>query len=462
MNTIIHEEIETIVCNNPDMLGRQEFIDKVITLLEILSKKKTNCCFAIDGEWGSGKSFVLNMLQKQIEKYCSEETGGDKYLVFPYNCWEYDYYEEPTVAIVASMKDSIEEKESVISSKGDYFKRAKDVILKMTGTFIKNKIGVDIVGDIQELTDDAKKNEKDAHKFDAFFSFKKTLDETRNSLEELAKDKTIILIVDELDRCLPAYAIKVLERLHHLFYGIDNIIVVIAVDSSQLENSVKQLYGDSINVDQYLKKFIDFTLKLGKGNISCNFEEKYNEYFDCFDVCGEQEDIIFLNDLYKNLCCGLSMREQEKLIDAAKTIHLILSKNKKYNLSVLCYELINTFVKYFTGSILYFQNDQDSWNKLNKVHLEFFLQKKIDQVLVEKCVQEGTRTYYKYDISDSDIMGKTCILLLKQYVQNPTLLLNYHRVNPLFSVNQYEGVFTLTKEFDSFLNFIDVGENGQR
>mgnify|MGYP003533024634 FL=1 len=45
-------------------------------------------------------------------------------------------------------------------------------------------------------------------------------------------------MVDELDRCLPEYSIKVLERLHHLTENTDNVITVLSMDKSQLEKSV--------------------------------------------------------------------------------------------------------------------------------------------------------------------------------------------------------------------------------
>lgn len=67
------------------------------------------------------------------------------------------------------------------------------------------------------------------------------------------------------------YAIKVLERLHHLLKGIPNITVIIAIDQKQLENSVKQIFGEKTEASQYLKKFIDFTLKLDKGKMTKGF-----------------------------------------------------------------------------------------------------------------------------------------------------------------------------------------------
>ena len=46
--------------------------------------------------------------------------------------------------------------------------------------------------------------------------------ELKSGLEEQSKDVTIVVVVDELDRCLPEYAIKVLERLHHIFGDTEN------------------------------------------------------------------------------------------------------------------------------------------------------------------------------------------------------------------------------------------------
>ena len=85
--------------------------------------------------------------------------------------------------------------------------------------------------------------------------FKRTLDETREKLKRMSEIKTVVIVVDELDRCMPEYAIKVLERLHHLFEGIPNTIVIMAVDSKQLENSVKKSLEMQLNAGRYLRKF---------------------------------------------------------------------------------------------------------------------------------------------------------------------------------------------------------------
>lgn len=67
--------------------------------------------------------------------------------------------------------------------------------------------------------------DSEKYRFNNYFNYSKTIEKIRENIKEIAKERTIVLVVDELDRCIPHYAIKVLERLHHIFYGLDNIIL---------------------------------------------------------------------------------------------------------------------------------------------------------------------------------------------------------------------------------------------
>lgn len=78
--------------------------------MENISDNKASTCFALNGIWGSGKSFVLDMFEEKLSEIQSEETSTDKYFIVRYNSWQYDYYEEPLVAIVVTMMSAIEEK----------------------------------------------------------------------------------------------------------------------------------------------------------------------------------------------------------------------------------------------------------------------------------------------------------------------------------------------------------------
>ena len=64
-----------------DILNRKKFVDTLVTLTENISSNKRSTSFAINGVWGCGKSFVLDMYEEQLNEIQSEETATDKYFV---------------------------------------------------------------------------------------------------------------------------------------------------------------------------------------------------------------------------------------------------------------------------------------------------------------------------------------------------------------------------------------------
>ena len=67
--------------NKLDILNRYEFVCSLINLVENISVKNSSVTFALDGKWGSGKSFVLDMFEEELSRIQSEETATDKYFL---------------------------------------------------------------------------------------------------------------------------------------------------------------------------------------------------------------------------------------------------------------------------------------------------------------------------------------------------------------------------------------------
>ena len=57
-----------VVISKEDVLDREAFVKQIVDLAMVLSEKHKNCCFAIEGEWGSGKSFVLENIQECLQR----------------------------------------------------------------------------------------------------------------------------------------------------------------------------------------------------------------------------------------------------------------------------------------------------------------------------------------------------------------------------------------------------------
>lgn len=67
----------------------------------------------------------------------------------------------------------------------------------------------------------------------------------------------IVIIVDELDRCRPNYAVSMLEEIKH-FFAVPGIVFVLGMERDQLAKSISGVYGSEFNGDEYLQRFTQF------------------------------------------------------------------------------------------------------------------------------------------------------------------------------------------------------------
>ncbi len=164
----------TLTNEHVDLLNRQEFVERMIVVSEMLSGNQKNVCYALNGSWGVGKSFVLGMFEEQIVKIQSPETTMGKYLLFHYDCWQYDYYEEPLVAIVAAILDAIDKQICVLSDDKKavvkvVLRRIGNALVKKANQFVEEKTGINtagIINDLKSVHEEAEKNVEEKHEFD--------------------------------------------------------------------------------------------------------------------------------------------------------------------------------------------------------------------------------------------------------------------------------------------------------
>jgi len=331
----------TLTNKNIDLLNRQEFVDKMIAVSGMLSENTKNACYAINGSWGVGKSFVLEMFEKTVS-----DVGAS--MIFHFDCWKYDYYEEPLMAIVAVLLDSIDKQVHLLSTEKQI--KIKGV-LKVIGVKIAEKInekieektGIDPkdIWDVYSgVNEEAAKKIAETHAFDTYFDFNKILQKLRETITSLAKDQTVIFVVDELDRCLPEYTIKVLERLHHVFDDIPNVQMILSIDKEQLKHTVQQIYGDSTSAEKYLAKFIDFEIKLDEGSLNDISDERFLEYtrqFKLIDSNTKPSDVDKFVTMFFN---GVDMRTRLALIEKLKMIHRLVASDTEMDFSIMCVEML--------------------------------------------------------------------------------------------------------------------------
>lgn len=329
-----------------DILQRDEFVKQLERIIENISENKASTCFAINGKWGCGKTFVLDMLQERLEEKQSEQTADNKYFIIRYNSWKYDYYSEPLAAIVAELMTTIEERTALFPDSEEKQKilgalyGISIVLLTVFGTVAEIGTGLPFKDGIKASIEGCKegqKNYKEKHDYDAYLSLRKSIEKLNEILKDLSEKYRILFLVDELDRCMPEYAIKVLERLHHLTEGKTNIITVISMDKDQLKKSVEKIFGIE-NSDKYLEKFIQFEVKLDYGDVSEKITDKHADYIALFDY----EKFPFdepVEECLRAIFKEVDVRTQEQLVKKSMIAHKLLYNAKK-DYSFMCMELL--------------------------------------------------------------------------------------------------------------------------
>ena len=289
----------------------------------------------------------MENIQECLQPEQSEETGTDRFFIVRYDCWEYDYYEEPIVAIISVLRDQIDQYINLLTddAKRALLKTVKNAITKIAVETIKSKTGIDMDG----VAEVPKGDEKI---YDKYFGFQKVVKKVQNQIEKISQTQTVVIMVDELDRCLPLYAIKVLERIHHVFNEIESVVVIVAMEKKQISNSLHQIYGDEMDVDRYLKKIIAFSFKLDNGSAH-NFIEKYASYMEMFEIKEKDE----LEEFLKEITVNIDIRTQEKIFEKAENLHRLLATQEKMDSCILAFEIVTLCVK----------------EKMSTVHLEWMI-----------------------------------------------------------------------------------------
>ena len=241
-----------------DKIGREVLVDKICGLVDSL-KKDSNFCLAINGAWGSGKSFVLGLIEERLSK-------KEKYILIKYDAWENTFYSDPLLAILSCVIDGIEGKLYLVERREEKVKKAvkagANALAKLSSKIAKLKTAIDGIKEIIKSFH----NPIDTAALSDFKSYQRLLRDTKEILNEVTQageyreqQTKLIILVDEIDRCLPDEQLKILERLHHLF-DLKNCAVIVTMNQSCVAKTVQTVYG--IDGYEYLRKFFDFSYRL--------------------------------------------------------------------------------------------------------------------------------------------------------------------------------------------------------
>lgn len=248
--------------NDPFANDRLERQMPAKVLGHLIKRQTGPCVLAVDAAWGNGKTTFLRMWSQQLR--------NEGFPVIVFNAWETDSSGEPFVALSSELTKGIKESadDSLTAKIIETRKAAQEVLRRAIPGAIRLATGGvldvspmleaetgellgSIAGDRLAAYDKAK---------NSIASFRETLQEMADDLSEQTGEPLIVMI-DELDRCRPTYAIELLEVAKHLF-SVNNVVFVLAVNRTELIHSIRAVYGGDFDGDGYLRRFFDVDVRL--------------------------------------------------------------------------------------------------------------------------------------------------------------------------------------------------------
>ncbi len=227
----------------------------------------------INAPWGAGKTFFLKGLQKELEK-----TN----VVVYFDAWKNDLVADPIGSFLSHIAKSLQDnfkpkfKNKIAKSTTKLIKAllpvaAEQLTKKFLGVTLKEieehydiSLTEDQISKVGSAASKAAKSLLDEHtkKQTAIQEFKQCISEISDKIfSDRNKKMPIFIIVDELDRCRPTYAVQLLECAKHIFET-DGVYIIFGTNKDELIHTINQVYGAKFSASAYLRRFFDMEYAL--------------------------------------------------------------------------------------------------------------------------------------------------------------------------------------------------------
>lgn len=325
-----------------DTIGRN---DDLFYFVRILSGLNSGSAVALNAAWGSGKTFFVRQAKMLIDIYnpnsdidteCLNEeeiasikkvydrynSGAEEYdmqkmATVYYDAWKYDDTEDPLLSMLYCIMNRFGE--SVPEDKVAVIKKFAKQSISILSSAARYITGINVQEILETIKNYADACEDTVKEQKSNESLEKRINSFLNDVV-LEDEKKLIIFIDELDRCNPQYAVKLLERVNH-YFNHPKVIFVISYNKSELQHSIKTLYGSEFSADKYLERFFDYEFGLRAIEI-----EKY------FNVLGNNKNIIDDNCNTIAKIYNLQMREIWKYFDYMKKATAMFSRLTSNNI----------------------------------------------------------------------------------------------------------------------------------
>ncbi|MFZ4606149.1 MAG: Qat anti-phage system ATPase QatA [Caulobacter sp.] len=270
-----------------DLLNNEPLAATIIQLLR--DRPEQPVTIGVHGDWGAGKSSILEMIEAGLD-------GDARILCLKFNGWRFQGFEDAKIALIEGIVTGLIEKRPALVKAGaaveEIFKRIDwlKVAKKAGGLALTAYTGIpspdliqSAIGALRGFAADPGKlatKETLEGAIDGLGGLLKASDsknvpeeinEFRKAFDKLLKDAGVdqlVVLIDDLDRCLPDTAIETLEAVR-LFVFTSRTAFVVAADEAMIEYSVRKHFPDLPDTTgpltyarNYLEKLIQVPIRI--------------------------------------------------------------------------------------------------------------------------------------------------------------------------------------------------------
>ena len=380
-------ELKDMTFSYRDEFHRKDIAENIIKLLDA---DVDFCPMVIDGGWGTGKTEfchkLINLIKEQDEARRvsaqpapdtppaeagqgggtqSGDTPQPERAVIYLDAFASETVDDPLLCILAAIRAEFPEEETrkKISQRAAsvakvvskvIFKAAAGHLLKQDG----EGIAVEVANAASESADDLINQTVDKL-LDQYADAQENIEALQKVLTIAAATRPIIFFIDELDRCRPDFALSILELVKHVF-EVPGIKFVFVANMEQLKAVIRKRYGQDVDADVYLEKFVNLSIVLPPLDNHTQQNAAYMLFEKKLQHTGLFEGESIFRDLSLHLIekYNIRLRGVEKIIKNINIYNAISNTNQFSKDNIF----IDNFI--FLLSIFIFTLDKDLANKI--------------------------------------------------------------------------------------------------
>ncbi len=309
------------------------------TVADIIDKTSGEpVSIGVSGSWGVGKSSLINMIRKKCE-------NTDKKVIFvEFNAWLYQGYDDAKASLLEvvanELSKHVKENQSASRNVNDILSRINWLrALQLTGGIVATvATGSPLIGIIAKFLGAGNVFSQQENVGENIGEVRKSLDETVRSGEELIKsakissppkeieairsgfeksleemNATLVVLIDDLDRCLPETAISTLEAIRLLLF-LKNTAFVIAADTTIIRHAVSKHFEgmDEKLAANYFDKMIQIPVTVPKLSIQDIKAYMSLLYIDESILCFDKKE-----EIRNSICASLKQTWEDRKFNAS-------------------------------------------------------------------------------------------------------------------------------------------------